>query len=117
MFDISHLNVDQHSLATQPSIPDNRAAITNNIGLVLDLSQGALATSGDSRRFLLKEGVRYSHILDPTTGWPVPNAPHSVTVAATTCTQAGVLATFALLEGKNAEAFLEKQDVRFWVQR
>lgn len=83
----------------------------------LSLYCGALATSGDSRRYLLKNGVRYSHILDPRTGWPVPDAPHSVTVAAPTCTLAGMLATFAMLEGAEAEHFLEQQDVQFWVQR
>ena len=83
----------------------------------LSLRGGALATSGDSRRYLLKNGIRYSHILDPHTGWPVPDAPHSVTVAAPTCTLAGMLATFAMLKGAGAELFLQQQDVQFWVQR
>ncbi|MFQ5610087.1 MAG: FAD:protein FMN transferase, partial [Woeseiaceae bacterium] len=38
---------------------------------VIHLESGALATSGDTRRFLLKDGMRYGHILDPTTGWPI----------------------------------------------
>ncbi len=83
----------------------------------LSLKSGALATSGDSRRYLLKNGVRYSHILDPRTGWPVPDAPHSVTVAAPTCTLAGMLATFAMLQGAEAERFLKEQNVPFWIQR
>jgi thiamine biosynthesis lipoprotein len=83
----------------------------------IDLSSGALATSGDARRFLLKKGKRYSHILDPTTGWPVRKAPRSVTVAAPTCSQAGMLATFALLRGRDAETFLESQGVQFWALR
>jgi thiamine biosynthesis lipoprotein len=83
----------------------------------IDLSQGALATSGDARRFLLRKGKRYSHILDPTTGWPVANAPRSVTVAAPTCTLAGMLATFALLRGRDAEAFLAAQGVQYWALR
>ena len=77
-------------------------------------SAGALATSGDARRYLLKNGKRYSHILDPTTGWPVEGAPRSVTVAAPTCTGAGMLATLALLQGRNAEAFLAAQQVQHW---
>jgi thiamine biosynthesis lipoprotein len=83
----------------------------------IDLASGALATSGDARRFLLKDGRRYGHILDPTTGWPVAGAPRSVTVAAPTCTQAGMLATFALLAGPDAEAFLTAQGVQFWALR
>jgi len=84
---------------------------------VLYLQNGALATSGDARRFLLKDGIRYSHILDPKTGWPVPDAPRSVTVAADTCTQAGMLSTFAMLEGAAAEIFLDAQGVRYWCNR
>ncbi|KAA1175712.1 FAD:protein FMN transferase [Marinobacter salinexigens] len=83
----------------------------------LSLRGGALATSGDSRRYLVKDGVRYGHILDPRTGWPVPEAPHSVTVAAPTCTLAGMLATFAMLQGSEAEEFLQQQQVQYWVQR
>lgn len=80
------------------------------------LRTGALATSGDSRRYLLKDGVRYSHVLDARTGWPVPDAPHSVTVLADTCTQAGTLSTLALLRGANAESFLREQGVKYWLQ-
>ncbi|KPJ92974.1 MAG: hypothetical protein AMJ55_08915, partial [Gammaproteobacteria bacterium SG8_15] len=47
-----------------------------------ELIRGGIATSGDTRRYLLKDGVRYSHILDPRTGWPVMDAPHSITVVA-----------------------------------
>ena len=83
---------------------------------VIGLSQGALATSGDTRRFFEHRGRRYGHILDPTTGWPVIGAPRSVTVAAPTCTEAGMLATFAMLEGEGAETFLQAQAVPFWVQ-
>jgi thiamine biosynthesis lipoprotein len=83
----------------------------------IELFEGALATSGDARRFLEKGGVRYPHILDPRTGWPVLDAPRSVTVAAPTCTEAGMLATFAMLRGPEAESFLEEQGVRFWCTR
>jgi len=79
------------------------------------LSRGAFATSGDARRFLLKDSVRYSHILNPKTGWPVERAPRSVSVLSGTCIEAGMLATFALLQGKQARYFLEEQEVRFWM--
>ena len=78
------------------------------------LYQGGLATSGDARRYLLKDGVRYSHILDPQTGYPVPRAPRSVSVIANTCLEAGMLSTFAILQGEGAVKFLEAQDVKFW---
>jgi thiamine biosynthesis lipoprotein len=84
---------------------------------LINLSVGGLATSGDTKRYLLREGVRYGHVLDPTTGWPIEGAPRSVTVAAGSCTQAGMLATLAMLQGEDAEAFLEAQEVRRWVGR
>jgi thiamine biosynthesis lipoprotein len=83
--------------------------------LLLDVEYGALATSGDAHRFLLKDGVRYSHILDPRTGWPVTGAPRSVTVAASSCVEAGLLSTLAMLRGPRAREFLEQQSVRCWL--
>ena len=83
---------------------------------IVYLTRGGLATSGDSRRFVLKDGKRYSHILDARTGWPVEDAPRSVTVVADSCTQAGSLATLAMLQGSNAEAFLQASGAQFWLQ-
>jgi len=83
----------------------------------VSLYSGALATSGDSNRYLLKDGKRYSHVLNAKTGWPVESAPSSVTVAAPQCVQAGILATLALLQGKEAETFLQEQDVKYWALR
>jgi len=85
--------------------------------VVIKLSAGALATSGDSRRYLLRDGVRYGHVLDPMTGWPVRGAPESMTVAADTCVQAGMLCTLAMLRGESAEVFLDDQAIRYWSRR
>ena len=84
---------------------------------MLDLSHGALATSGDARRYLLRDGIRYGHILDPRTGWPVKDAPRSVTVAAASCVEAGLAATWAILQGAKAERFLKKEKIRAWCIR
>lgn len=84
---------------------------------LIELRQGGLATSGDAQRFLLRDGIRYSHILNPASGWPVPNAPASVTVAADTCTQAGMTSTLAMLEGEGAEKFLEREGALHWCRR
>jgi thiamine biosynthesis lipoprotein len=81
------------------------------------LTLGALATSGDARRYLLRDDKRYGHILDPRTGWPVQGAPRSITVAAPTCTHAGMLATLAMLHGSGAEAFLDNEGVEYWCLR
>ncbi len=84
---------------------------------MLELRGGALTTSGDARRFLLKDGVRYSHILNPRTGWPIANPPRSVTVAGATCLEAGIMSTLAMLHGEEAEAFLKRERVASWVIR
>lgn len=82
---------------------------------MFQLYKGAIATSGDAHRYLLKEGVRYSHILNPKTGWPIADAPHTVSIAAPTCIQAGMLSTLAMLHGSQAEEFLKLQEVEYWV--
>lgn len=94
----------------QPDTPDTAVH-------AIDIRRGALATSGDAKRFIMARGRRYSHILDPLTGWPVDGAPRSVTVLAGTCTEAGLMATLAMLQGPDAETFLEAQGVQFWCLR
>jgi FAD:protein FMN transferase len=84
---------------------------------IFDLASGGLATSGDARRFVLDGGRRLGHVLDPRTGWPPPDAPASVSVLATSCTQAGLLATLALLQGAGAESWLAEQGVAHKVLR
>ena len=84
---------------------------------VLQLAEGALATSGDAYRRVLGDGTRYGHVLDPRTGWPVALAPRSVTVHAATCSEAGLLAKLALLRGGGAEQFLHEQQARAWCIR
>lgn len=85
-----------------------------NKAVYVKIRQGALATSGDANRYLLKDGKRYSHVLNVKTGWPVDEAPNSITVAAPKCIQAGILATLALLQGNKAEEYLETNDITYW---
>jgi thiamine biosynthesis lipoprotein len=84
---------------------------------LLELTSGALATSGDAHRHVMSGGVRYGHVLDPVTGWPLADAPRSVTVHAATCSEAGLLAKLALLSGAGAEQFLRTEQVRAWCAR
>lgn len=77
------------------------------------LRAGAIATSGSTRRFKRFGGIRYGHILNPLTGWPVPDPPLSVSVVATNCSEAGLLSTLAMLKGREAEIFLREQGVHF----
>ena len=81
------------------------------------IKQGALATSGKTKRYVEIDGQRHAHILNPKTGWPIANPPKSVTVAARTCTEAGFWSTLAMLQGAGAEAFLKEQQAEFWCYR
>ena len=60
---------------------------------VVDVSNTAMATSGDYRNFFEKDGIRYSHTIDPSTGRPVRHNLTSVTVIAASCMMADAMAT------------------------
>ena len=85
--------------------PDNKAW---TVGIVnpkqdktlmarIDLLNGGLATSGDYEHCFIHQGKRYSHILNPKTGWPC-NGLRAVSVAANLCTVAGSISTIAMLK-------------------
>ncbi len=74
-----------------------------------NLFRGGIATSGDKNKFLMHEGKKLSHILNPKTGWPISDAPTSITVIADTCTAAGTLSTLAFLKAPHHEDFLKEE--------
>ena len=86
-------------------------------GRPIALARGGLATSGNTRRFVVSHGRRYGHLIDPRTGYPVPGAPLSVTVRAPSCLEAGMLGSIAMLHGAGAERFLRRQRVEHWCVR
>ena len=60
---------------------------------VVELSDIAIATSGDYRNYFEKEGVRYSHTIDPRTGMPIRHNLASVSVITESCAEADAWAT------------------------
>ena len=66
---------------------------------VVTLYNRAFATSGDYRNFFVVDGIRYAHIIDPRTGYPISNGVVSVTIIADTCTFADGLATAIMVMG------------------
>lgn len=75
---------------------------------------GAMATSGDYERCMWVDGVRYSHLIDPTTGWPVREGLASVSVVADQCMVAGSLATMAtLMPEREALEWLSGQGLEY----
>ena len=86
-----------------------------SLAATIPLYSGALATSGDYERCITVNGRRYGHILDPHTGWPVPDGPASVSILAPNCLVAGTLATIAMLHGKGAEHWLQQAAVPHFI--
>lgn len=76
---------------------------------------GAIATSGDKNKYLLHNGKKLSHILNPKTGWPLIDAPSSITVVADTCTAAGTLSTMAMLKAPHHLDFLKNEAEYYFV--
>ncbi len=69
----------------------------------IPLFSAGLATSGDYERCMIVDGVRYTHILDPRSGWPVTGL-RSASVVAPQCLVAGTATTIALLKGARGGA-------------
>ena len=72
------------------------------------VARGGIASSGDYERFMIVDGVRYGHILDPRTGWPVAGLA-GVSVIAPSCLIAGTASTIAMLKGeRDGAAWLDE---------
>ena len=67
---------------------------------MVHLSNLAIATSENYRKFYVKDGVKYSHTLNPQTGFPVNHSLLSVTVVTDNCAKADGYATAFMVLGK-----------------
>lgn len=66
-----------------------------------------VVTSGNYRKFYVRDGRKYSHTIDPRTGYPVTHSLLSATIVAPTATEADALATFCMVIGpEEARAFV-----------
>lgn len=74
---------------------------------IIDLHGGAVATSGDYERFMLIDGRRYCHLLDPKTGHSLEPEFASVSVLADSCLLAGSFSTLAMLMREGAAEWLQ----------
>jgi FAD:protein FMN transferase len=75
---------------------------------VMELTDKAIATSGDYRNFFMAGGKKYAHILDPKTGRPVDHPPASVSVIHESCMTADALCTALMVLGKDRGIELAK---------
>jgi len=87
------------------------------IKAVVNLKKGGLATSGNYRKYYIKDGKKYAHTIDPKTGYPVTHNLLSATVISDECWMADALATACMVNGiewskslpeklKNCEVYL-----------
>jgi thiamine biosynthesis lipoprotein len=76
---------------------------------IVQISGRSLATSGNYRRFYEEDGIKYSHTIDPSTGYPVQHGLLSATVVAHDCMRADAYATAFMVMGyEKARRFLEE---------
>ncbi|RQD66462.1 MAG: FAD:protein FMN transferase [Desulfonatronovibrio sp. MSAO_Bac4] len=80
-----------------------------------EITNQALATSGDYRNYFIKDNIRYSHIIDPATGYPVRQNIVSATVKADNCALADALATAMLIMDKDQALQLSTESEIFEV--
>ncbi|WP_077195829.1 FAD:protein FMN transferase [Prevotella ihumii] len=81
----------------------------NEIQTVLNITNKAMATSGNYRNFYYKGGKKYAHTIDPKTGYPVQHSLLSATVLAPDCATADAYATSFMVMGmEKAKQVLEK---------
>lgn len=76
---------------------------------VLNVTDKAMATSGNYRNFYYKGGKKYAHTIDPKTGYPVQHSLLSATVLASDCATADAYATAFMVMGLDkAKALLQR---------
>lgn len=66
---------------------------------ILGLAEGAVVSSGTYERYFMKDGIRFHHIIDPSTGFPVRNNVDSVTIVAGSGTSADGYSTAVFVLG------------------
>ncbi len=92
----------------QKPTEDRSGAIESLVNV--ELSDKAFVTSGSYRKYYEENGKRYSHMIDPVTGFPVTHSLLSVTVLANTCAEADAYATAFMIMGlEKAKEFVNKR--------
>ncbi len=104
--------VNKHGESWQIGIDSPNDDNTNtqiNTLAVMGLKNSALATSGNYRRYYYKNGLRYSHTINPKTGYPVNHTLLSSSVMTDKCITADAYATsFMVLGLDKSKEFLKK---------
>jgi len=80
---------------------DNNMIPGNNLEAIIRLRDRSLATSGNYRKCYVENGIKYSHTIDPRTGYPARNQLLSATIIADDCATADGIATACMVMGKD----------------
>jgi len=80
---------------------DNNMIPGDNLQAIIKLKDRSLATSGNYRKFYVENGIKYSHTIDPKTGYPAKNQLLSATIIADECATADGIATACMVMGKD----------------
>jgi len=78
---------------------DDSLQVSQELQTVLNITDRAMATSGNYRNFYYKNGRKYAHTIDPHTGYPVQHSILSATVLAAECATADAYATSFMVMG------------------
>jgi thiamine biosynthesis lipoprotein len=78
---------------------ENSSPGSEGFQFVVNVNNGAIATSGNYRKFYEKDGVKYAHTINPKTGYPVQHSLLSVTVMTDKCADADGYATAFMVMG------------------
>ncbi|RLD35575.1 MAG: FAD:protein FMN transferase, partial [Bacteroidetes bacterium] len=90
---------------------DNNYIPGQNLQIILKLKDCSLATSGNYRKFFEKDGVKYSHSINPKTGYPVKDSLLSATIIAKDCLTADAYATACMVMGlEKSKVFISERD-------
>ena len=104
---ISEKRVPWRIGVTKPT--DDSLSVDNELQTVLNVTNKAMATSGNYRNFYYKDGKKYAHTIDPKTGYPVQHSLLSATVLADNCATADAYATSFMVMGiEKAKGVLER---------
>jgi len=88
---------------------DNNMVPGSNLQAIIKIKDKSLSTSGNYRKFYIEDGIKYSHEIDPKTGYPAHNTLLSATIIADNCVTADGLATACMVMGKDRSIeFLNK---------
>ncbi len=79
---------------------DNNMSPGSDLEAIIELKDRSLATSGNYRKFYVENGIKYSHTIDPKTGYPAKNQLLSATILASDCATADGIATACMVMGK-----------------